>query len=270
MTTISSAAAFHALHAGPDVLILANAWDAGSARLIETLGARAIATTSAGVAWSHGHADGHYLPTGALVATVREIARVVSVPVTTDVEGGYADDPAAAAELVARVIDAGAVGINIEDGVAAPELLCAKIAAARNAADRAGVALFINARVDVYLRKLADGEAALAETIRRGRLYREAGADGLFVPFATDAAVMSAVMREVPLPFNAIARKGMPPLAELRALGVRRLSAGTAVARAAFEATRAAAARFLADGDCDALVATSGALSDLNQLFKDR
>jgi 2-methylisocitrate lyase-like PEP mutase family enzyme len=262
------AAAFHALHAGPDVLILPNAWDAGSARLIETLGAKAIATTSAGVAWSHGYADGHHLPVDVLVATVAEIARVVTAPITTDIEGGYSDDPAAAGQAAARVIDAGAVGVNIEDGVDAPELLCRKIEAVRTAAERAGVKLFINARCDVYLRKLAEGEAALTETLKRGAMYRAAGADGLFAPFAADEAVIARVIAEVPLPFNAIARKGLPSLAHLKALGVRRLSAGTGVSRAAFEATRAAAAQFLADGESGALIACSGALSDLNALFK--
>ena len=258
---------FHALHKGPDILILANAWDAGSARLIETLGAKAIATTSAGVAWSHGYADGHHLTVDALVTTVREIARVVAVPVSTDIEGGYSDDPAAAGAAVARVIDAGAVGINMEDGATAPDLLCRKIEAARGAAERAGVKLFINARCDVYLRNLMQGEAALAESIRRGKLYRDAGADGLFLPFASEPSVMAAVIAEIKLPFNAIARKGLPSLAELRALGVRRLSAGTGISRAAFEATRAAAAQFLADGDADALVAKGGAPFDLNTLF---
>ena len=264
----SDAATFHALHAGPDVLILANAFDAGSARLIETLGAKAIATTSAGVAWAHGYADGHYLSVDTLVATVGEIARVVKAPITTDVEGGYDDDPAAVGAVVARVIDAGAVGINIEDGVTTPDLMRCKIEAARTAAERAGVKLFINARCDVYLRKLAEGQAALAETLRRAKLYRDSGADGLFVPFATDGAVISAVIAEVKLPFNAIARKGLPPLAELQKLGVRRLSAGSAISRAAFEATRVAAAAFLGDGASDTLLAQGGAPSDLNALFK--
>ena len=143
---------FRRLHAGPDLLILPNAWDAGSARIIETLGARAVATTSAGVCWSHGYADGHHLPVDFLITTVREITRVISIPLTCDFEGGYADDPATVGENVARIIDAGAVGINIEDGRAAPDLLAAKIAAVRKAADRAGVPLFINARTDVYLK----------------------------------------------------------------------------------------------------------------------
>lgn len=264
----NDAAIFHALHAGPDILILANAYDAGSARLIETLGAKAIATTSAGVAWTHGYADGHDIPVDVLVNTVREIARAVSLPISTDLEGGYSDDPAQAGEAAARVIDAGAVGINIEDGRDAPELLARKIEAVRTAAERTGVKLFINARTDVYLKNLAQGEAALTETVRRGKLYREAGADGFFVPWAMEPKVLSTVVAEVGLPLNAITRKGLPKPAELKVFGVRRLSAGTGISRAAFEATRAAAAQFLADGDSDALVAKGGAPSDLNALFK--
>ena len=149
---------FRRLHDGPDLLILPNAWDAGSARVIETLGARAVATTSAAVCWSHGYADGHQLPVEFLVATVQEITRVISIPLTCDFEGGYANDPATVGENVRKVIDAGAVGINIEDGGGDPDLLAAKIVAVRKAADAAGVDLFINARTDIYLRRLAEGE----------------------------------------------------------------------------------------------------------------
>jgi 2-methylisocitrate lyase-like PEP mutase family enzyme len=267
---MSHAETFHALHKGPDILILANAWDAGSARMIETQGAKAIATSSAAVAWAHGYADGHHLPVDVLVTAVREIARVISVPLSVDCEGGYADGPAQAAANIARVIDAGAIGCNIEDGTDAPETLAAKIEAVRAVADRAGVKFFINARTDVYLKNLAQGDAALAETVRRGKRYVEAGADGFFVPWAADVAVFETVAREVGAPINAISRKGGPGFAALKAAGVRRLSAGTAVARAAMEATRSATAAFLASGDSDGLVAAGGAPSDINALFKDR
>ena len=109
------------------ILLLANAWDAGSARLIESLGAKAIATTSAGVAWAHGYPDGDALPFDLLVATTAEITRIVTVPLTVDSEGGYSDDPAAVGESIARLIGAGAAGINLEDGAGTPDLLCAKI-----------------------------------------------------------------------------------------------------------------------------------------------
>jgi len=123
------------LHEG-ELLILPNAWDAGSARLIESRGAKAIATTSAGLAWSNGYPDGDALPVDRLVAAVRSIARVIGVPLTADIEGGYSDDPAAVSKVVAAILDAGAVGINIEDGSSPPDLLCAKIAAARQSAER--------------------------------------------------------------------------------------------------------------------------------------
>src|SRR5271156_1438280 len=145
---------FKNLHRGPAILLLPNAWDAISARLIESLGAKAIATTSAGLAWSCGYADGNVLPKAALADAIAAIARVIEVPLSADIEAGYSDDPKDVEALVARIIDAGAVGINIEDGAGDPPLLCAKIEAARRAAARASVDLYVNARTDVYLRKL--------------------------------------------------------------------------------------------------------------------
>ena len=163
---MSAATIFHALHAPGELLILANAWDPGSARLIEHLGARAVATTSSGVAWARAYPDGDALPVEVLIATVRDIARVVSVPLTVDVEGGYADDPATVAATVQRVAEAGAVGINIEDGDGPPERLAEKIAAIRRAV---GTGVFINARIDVHLKGLGPP----ATRTRRAR-----GADG--------------------------------------------------------------------------------------------
>src|SRR5687767_8449868 len=170
---------FHDLHAR-GVLLLPNAWDAGSARLMESLGAKAVATTSAGVAWSHGYPDGDLLPVRRLVATIADIVRVIRVPLTVDVEGGYSDDPAAVAETVAGLIDVGAVGINLEDGGGDPELLCAKIEHIKRASARLGVALFVNTRTDMYLRGLAPPERRVEETLARAARYRAAGADGLF------------------------------------------------------------------------------------------
>ena len=120
----NSADVFRALHAPGRLLLLPNAWDAGSARLIEACGATAIATTSAGVAWARGHADGHELPVEKLLAVVTDIARVVSVPLSVDAEGGYSDDPAQVGELARQLAEAGAVGVNLEDGGAPPGRLC--------------------------------------------------------------------------------------------------------------------------------------------------
>lgn len=262
-----SAAAFHALHAGPSILRLPNAWDAASARIIESAGAKAVATSSAAVAWAHGFADGHHLPFAKLVTTIEEIARVVKVPVTADAEGGYADDPAKVAENIAALIQAGAVGINIEDGREPHALHVRKVAVARAAADREGVDLFINARTDIWLKQLVPAEAALEEALRRGAALREAGASGVFVPMLTDLEALSIVVRESGLPVNAMARPGLPSAPELERIGVRRLSAATGVAAAAWAAVRAAAEAFLETGDSDILAQKAGAPFNYNALF---
>ena len=258
---------FHDLHR-EGILILANAWDAGSARLIESLGARAIATTSAGVAWAHGYPDGDFLPIDRVVATVESIARVVSAPITADVEGGYSDDPAQVAANVARVIEAGAVGINIEDGAGPVELLCAKIEAIRETADRLGVHLFINARCDVFLRGLVEQPQRVGETLSRAERYRAAGASGLFAPGIFASEDIRAVAEGCGLPLNVMARPGLPPVPELAALGVRRLSAGADLAESLFGRLKALAAPFLEDGVCDPLQAEAMPYPELNRLMR--
>jgi 2-methylisocitrate lyase-like PEP mutase family enzyme len=252
------------------LLVLPNAWDAGSARLFESLGAKALATTSAGVAWSHGYADGDQLPVPLLIATVADIARVAGVPLSVDVEGGYSGDPAVVGETVGAVIDAGAVGINIEDGTGAPDLLCAKIESARRAADRLAVDLFVNARTDVYLRGLAPEDRRVSETLARAERYRAAGADGLFVPGVIDAASIQAIASATPLPLNVLARPGLPPASELAALGVRRLSAGSGITQAAFGRMASLAAAFLRDGVSDPLVAGAMPYAEINVLMGSR
>lgn len=261
-----AAADFHALH--KDFLILPNAWDAASARLMQEAGAKAIATSSAAVAWSHGYADGHGLPIALLVQTVREIVRVVSVPVTCDAEAGYAADAEGAAKNVAALMDAGAIGINLEDGKEPHELHLRKIEACRNAAEKAGVDLYINARTDVYLKKLVAPEQAVEETIRRGDACKQAGASGLFVPGAVGADDIRAIVAGVPMPLNLMAFPKLPKAADLKALGVKRLSAATAIHAAAMEGARVSAAAFLADGDSDALWSRRGAPPNWNELFK--
>jgi 2-methylisocitrate lyase-like PEP mutase family enzyme len=249
------------------LLLLPNAWDAGSARLIESRGAKALATTSAGVAWSHGYPDGDRLPLSLLRATVADIARVVRVPVTADVEGGYSDDPAAVGETVAAVIEAGAVGINIEDGAGAPDLLCAKIERARAAGVRLGVELFVNARTDVYLRGLASKERRVEETLARVERYRGAGADGIFVPGLSDPAEIRAVAQASPMKLNLMAWRGLADAAELEALGVRRLSAGAGIAEIAYAKAASLAAGFLKTGASDPVSAEAKAYTEFNALM---
>lgn len=259
------AATFRALHDN-GLLVLANAWDAGSARLIESLGAKAIATTSAGVAWSHGYADGNQLPVELLLSTVADVVRVVRVPVSVDVEAGYSDDPAVVAENVARVLEAGGIGINIEDGADDPNLLCSKIEAVKRAAARVGVDVFVNARTDVYLRGLVPDDHRLEETLGRAAKYQAAGTDGLFVPGVVDAGTIRTLAAGTPLPLNVLARPGLPDGNELTALGVRRLSAGSGVAQRVFGTTRLLTAAFLASGASGPVVDGPMSYPDINGL----
>jgi 2-methylisocitrate lyase-like PEP mutase family enzyme len=258
-------AAFRALHAGPDLLILPNVSDAGGARLMESLGARAIATTSSGLAWAHAWPDGDRLPVETYAAAVREIERAVALPVTADAEGGYSADPAAVAEAVGRLMDAGAVGINLEDGSATVDATRAKIEAIKGAAARAGVDLFVNTRTDVFLRRLAPGRE-VEETLIRGRLYADSGADGLFIPGASDPAMIRSIAEGVSLPLNIMALPNLPPVGELPALGVRRLSSGSALAQAAFGLTRRLAEGFLR-GDMSELFTGGMGYGELNALM---
>jgi 2-methylisocitrate lyase-like PEP mutase family enzyme len=264
------AAAFHALHVGPDVLLLPNGWDPMSCRLLEEAGAKAVATSSAAVAWSLGYPDGDVLGPDLLVRTVSEITRVLSVPLSADIEGGYSADPGTVGQIAARVIQAGAVGINIEDGGGDPALLAAKIEAAREAAVTEGVDLFINARTDIYLHGLAQGQAAVAEVLRRARLYAEAGASGLFVPGVSVPAEIGALAKETSLPLNVMSIPGLPDAAALAQLGVRRVSSATGPAHVAWSALTLAAKAWLQGGDNDALAAAgsgAGSYGAYNGLF---
>lgn len=249
------------------ILVLANAWDAGTARLIESLGARAIATTSAGVAWANGYADGDLLPVSRLLSTVAGILDAIRVPLTVDIEGGYSDDPTAVAELVARLADMGVAGINLEDGAASPAVLCAKIEAIKQACARAGTDVFINARTDVYLRGLAPAEARVEKTLERAELYRNAGTDGLFVPGIRERADIAAVAAGTTLPLNVLARANLPVAAELSTWGVRRLSAGSDIAESAYRRIAVLARDFLRDGLSAPLSADAMPYPELNALF---
>lgn len=262
-----AARTFRALHQS-GLLILPNAWDAGSARIIENAGAKAIATSSAAVAWAHGYPDGEALPAETLLAGVREIVRVVGIPVSADIEAGFAPDAPAAGAFTARVIDAGAVGINIEDGSAAPELLAAKIERVKDASRKAGVDLWVNARTDVYLRQLAQGDAAYDQTVSRARLYREAGADSVFVPAAVEETLVAKLVAGVVLPLNLLAWPGLPSADKLKQLGVRRLSAGSGIAKVVLNNIDEMTQAFLADGSSEPFNAGALRNPEINKLMR--
>jgi len=254
---------FAALHAGPDILVLPNAWDAASAAVMEDAGAKAVATSSAAVAWAHGYPDGDALPLEKVLLTIETVVRAVKVPVTADIEGGYTDDLGQLAENIKAVVGAGAVGINLEDGTRDPDLHARKIEAARKAADAAGVALFINARTDTYLKRLFEGDAAEAETVKRAALYRGAGASGVFVPGPTDEALIGRLAGAIDGPMNIMLTGGLPSSARLQALGVRRLSSGGRPFAGAYAYLANAVKSYLANG-----LATPFLLEGLGNLNK--
>lgn len=262
---LQDAQTFHDLHRS--LLILPNAWDAASARIVADAGATAIATSSAAVAWAHGFADGHHLPPAKLIIVIEEIARVVPLPISCDAEGGYADEPKQAAENVRALIGAGAVGVNIEDGKQSHDLHLRKIEAIRNAAEAEGVKLFINARTDVFLKKLAPPEGAIEEALRRGCAIKAAGADGLFVPGVVGREDIAALADRAELPLNVMAMPGVPSADELAILGVKRLSAATSIFNAAMAGAREAAEEFLRAGDSAKLWERRGHPPDYNKVF---
>ncbi|WP_396595510.1 isocitrate lyase/phosphoenolpyruvate mutase family protein [Brevundimonas sp. R86498] len=260
---MSPAATFRSLHE-TGLLILPNAWDAASAALSVAAGAKAVATTSAGVAWALGWPDAATPPEGELLAALARIVRASgSTPVSADVEGGFSDDPATVAGGVRRVWETGAVGINIEDADGPAERLADKIAAIR-----AGVGpdLFINARCDLWLRGIGPVEGRLDEAARRTELYRAAGADGLFMPGVTDEATTRA-LAGFGLPLNLLARATLPDAAVLEAWGVRRLSAGSNIAAAAYAASDRLTRGFLADGSSAAQTVEAMDYGALNALM---
>jgi len=214
-------------------------WDVASARIVEAAGFPALATTSAGVAFALGYPDGERISRAEMAEAVRRIAVRVRVPVTADMEAGYGRSPESAAETVRAVVAAGAVGLNLEDAPADgggslldEQLQTERIRAAREAAREAGVSVVINARTDVFLKRIGAPETRIGHAARRLDAYRAAGADCLFAPGVTDRETIAALVREVGGPLNVLAGPDCPPVAELEALGVRRLSLGSGAMRA--------------------------------------
>jgi 2-methylisocitrate lyase-like PEP mutase family enzyme len=227
---------FRALHSGPRLLLLPNAWDAISARIIAASGFAAIATTSGGVAWALGYPDGEAAPWHEVVAATARIARAVGAPVTADIESGYGDTPEAVGRSIGDIINAGAVGVNLEDGlrggerpIRAVEDAAARIGAAREAARAAGVPIVINARTDLYIKNIGDEQSRFDEAVARGRAYLAAGADCVYPIALREPETIGRLVKAIAAPINIMVRAGWPSVAELEALGVARASTATAM-----------------------------------------
>jgi 2-methylisocitrate lyase-like PEP mutase family enzyme len=230
--------AFRAMHHGPKILLLPNVWDVAGARVVEEAGFGAIATSSAGIAFSLGFPDGPRISREEMLTRIGRIARAVKVPVTADVEAGYGDRPEDAAETARGAIEAGAIGMNLEDGTDRPgqlvelSLQVEKIHAVREVALKSGVLLVLNARTDVYLEQIGAPDTRYDATVQRSLAYRDAGADCVFVPGLRDKETISQLVRDVQSPLNILAGPGSPSVPELEKLGVARVSLGSAPMRA--------------------------------------
>jgi 2-methylisocitrate lyase-like PEP mutase family enzyme len=261
-----------ALHAGPRILVLANAWDVASARVIAAAGHPAVATSSAGVAYALGYPDGQRISRGEMLDVVRRIAAAVPVPVSADVEAGYGETAAAAAETARGVAGAGAAGLNLEDTDASGALLplerqVERLKAARAAADALGVPLVINGRTDAFNAPGVAAADAPDEAIRRANAYLAAGADCAFVPFVRDRDVIARLAREIRGPLNVLGVPGAPPIAELERLGVRRVSVGSGPARAAYGLARRIAKELREAGTYEAMGAGAISYAEMQDLM---
>ncbi len=251
----AKAQAFRAMHRGEKILVLPNAWDVASARILEGAGAAAIGTTSAGVAFTLGYPDGQKISREEMIGAVARIAAKVKIPVTADVESGYGARPEDAAQTAKAVIEAGAVGLNLEDVAGGPQkqlvdlsLQREKITAVREIAQTLGVPLVLNARTDVYLIEVGKAESRYDEAIRRLAAFRDAGADCLFIPGLRDLETITRLVGDLGHPVNILAGPGSPSIPELQKIGVARVSLGSSAMRATLGLARRIAQEVLATG----------------------
>ena len=256
----SKAEAFRTLHRGPRLLLMANAWDAITARLFEAEGFAAVATTSGGVSWAVGYPDGEAAPWDEVVGQTARITRAVAVPVTADIEAGFGETPEAVGRSIGDIIRAGVVGVNLEDGlrsgsppIRSVEEAVARIRAAREAARAAGVPIVINARTDVYIKNIGDEQSRFDEAVARGRAYLAAGADCVYPITLRDPATIGRLVQALKAPVNINVRAGYPSVAELEALGIARVTTATQLTLVALAATRQVAREIKTTGRFDAI-----------------
>ena len=270
------AAALRDLHHREEPLVFVNAWDAASARIVESLGFPAVATSSGGVAFAQGYPDGHRISRRTMLERVAVIAEAVDLPVTADLEGGYGPTVEDAVATARGAIEAGAVGLNFEDAMHGanaslldPSAQAERIKAIRRTAEALGVPLVINARTDVYHGNAGTPESRLHETLERAKAYGAAGADCIFVPFVTDAETIGKLAAGIDLPLNILAGAKTPHVAVLARLGVKRISTGSSPAAYALAMFRSAAMEVRDRGTFD-FSAQRIPGPELNALFAER
>lgn len=275
MTQAEKAARLLQLHHADAPLVLINAWDAASARIVEQAGFPAIATTSAGVANALGYADGQHVPWTEMVEVIRRIAEAVRVPVTGDIEAGFAADSEKLEWALEQVVEAGAVGINLEDAIPGAthgplyslQEQVARIERVRKLSSKLKLHLVINARTDAYWERGAPPAQAFTNTLERGRAYLAAGADCIFVPGLRDAEQIRAVVAEWKAPVNILAGAGVPAIPELAKLGVKRVSLGSGPMRAAMGLLRRIAEEATSAGTYNAMIQDAVAYDEMQAMM---
>jgi 2-methylisocitrate lyase-like PEP mutase family enzyme len=264
------AAAFRAMHRGERILVLPNAWDVASARVFEATGFGAIATTSAGIAFTLGYPDGQRISRQEMLGAVRRIATAVKVPVTADVEAGYGDRPEDAARTAREVAEAGGVGMNLEDATGDPKKplldLTLQVERVKAVQETAREVVVLNARTDVYLLQLETPETRYDAALRRLAAYRDAGADCVFVPGLHDTKIIERLVKDLQCPVNILVGPGAPAVPELEKIGVARVSVGSGAMRATLGLARRIAEELSTSGTYATL---EGAISyaDVNRMM---
>ena len=266
-------------HYDQDILVLLNSWDRASSKVVEGCGYKAVATTSMGIAASLGYPDCQVIPFNEMLGVIQGIVHAVHVPVTVDIEAGYGNSIPEIINSVSKFIDAGVVGINIEDSLdLRPDLVdtmefCERIAAIRELADSKGFHLVINARTDSFYTSSGSGQEKLAESILRGNKYREAGADCIFVQPVWEKDTIATLVREINAPINILANPsigaGLPPsVQELQDLGVARLSLGSSLMKAVLAMIKKVADELSEQGTYASLMKSLNPLSDAALAYK--
>jgi 2-methylisocitrate lyase-like PEP mutase family enzyme len=265
------------LHRGPRILVLPNAWDVASARVLEELGYPAIATTSAGVAFALGYPDGQRISRDEMLEVVARIARAVHIPVTADMEAGYGTTVRDMEETAKAVVAAGAAGMNLEDVTGSDEsshvdtaLQVDKIRAIYKASASLGVPLVVNARTDVYLMPIGPAETRFQRTVERLSAYHEAGADSLFAPGVHDAETIAKLAKAVHGPLNILATTGSPSISELEKMGVARVSVGSALMRATLGLVQRVGKELMTTGTYASLLEGAIPWAEVGRLLESR
>jgi len=266
---------FLALHHAPTIFILPNAWDVASGKVFEIEGFKAIGTTSAGISATLGYADGQHMSLAENMEVVRRIVNNTSLPVSADIEAGYATSIDGVVKAARAALNAGAIGLNLEDGTGDSTtplfdkvLQQDKIKAIREMADAEGIPLVINARTDVYLVDDASTRC-LRHAIDRGNAYKEAGADCIFVPDVggLDKKDIAILVNEIDAPVNIVAGATIPPIPELQEIGVSRVSVGPRPMRAVLGLLRRIAKELMTTGTYQLMSETSITYSEVNHWF---